>query len=90
MKFVRYWFLYIILPLIDSAGLRILFLSKQFKGAVFLDEKTAWEAFCRTGSVGDYLAYVQYRAEKEDAQAPEEDRDEDGYAGPGGFGGARG
>lgn len=55
-----------------------------------MDEKSAWRAFCSTGSVRDYLSYARGRRRAEKQPEPEEGRDENGYAGPGGLGSAWG
>lgn len=55
-----------------------------------MDEKSAWEYFSRTGSVQDYLAYAQCRANPGSAQPRQEDQHENGRPGPGGFGEANG
>jgi|GEM_PF-586194 hypothetical protein len=59
------------------------------KGAVALDENTAWSCFKKSGTVRDYLIYTQCRQRQKEAN-PQENRDEDGHTGPGGYGEARG
>ena len=60
------------------------------RGAVVVDEKTAWEFFRSTGSIRDYLNYTQCRANSEQMQSKREERHEDRRPRSGGFGEARG
>lgn len=60
------------------------------RGAVTMNENSAWEYFRRTGSVRDYLAYTQCKANSEHTKEQREDRNENRCPGPGGFGETRG
>ena len=57
-----------------------------------MEEREAWETFRRTGLVRDYLVYAAAAscADGKTPEAREEERDENGRPGPGGFGEAHG
>lgn len=49
------------------------------------DEKRAWQYFSRTGTVRDYLRYVQCKTDHSEVHR-QEDQYENRRPGPGGFG----
>lgn len=50
-----------------------------------MEEREAWETFRRTGLVRDYLVYAAACTNEKTPEPREEERDENGRPGPGGF-----